>query len=647
MSQTYQGDREVPLDVRRAFDESKRYFPQPSQELVYYLNYARWSDEKHRRETWPETVDRAVDYLYELGRDRLTSQDYQDIRLGILEMRAMPSMRLLAMAGPAARRQGISIFNCSALGVDSIDAFVEALIISMAGCGVGYSVESRFVDRLPEIKPWAKYGRTDFWIEDSTEGWAAALRYGLESWFGGYDVTFHYDGIRPAGSVLKTKGGRASGPGPLRQMLTFIRDRMQARVGKRLRTIDAHDMMCAVGNAAVMGGMRRSAMLSLFDADDEQMRLAKMPGFDQENSQRWNANNSLIWTTTFSQEQFAIMFMDMVRSGNGEPGIFNRHVSNLLLPERRQKYGWLSNPCLEILLRDQQVCNLSISVARADDTLADLKEKVRLAALIGTIQSLETNFPGLRPGWRKNQEEERLLGVDITGHYDCEIVRDPLVLRQLRDVAVETNRQTALRLGINQSASVTCVKPSGNSAQLLDVSSGVHPRYAQYYIRRYRVGATSPLYHVLKDAGVPLSPENGQSDDDAVTWVASFPIKAPEGAITRNDISAVEHCEYWLNVRRNYTEHRPSATIYYGPDEVIDVMKWIWDHRNEVDGVSFLPRFDAKLEQAPYEEIDRETYEQMISSFPSIDFARIMLYEASDHTIAAQEVACAGGFCEL
>lgn len=944
-------ERPIPEDVKAAFAESKQYFAQPSQELVYYLNYARWSDEKGRRETWVETVDRAVDFLHELAGDRLHPGMYYDIRRGILNMEAMPSMRLLATAGEAARRDNTSIYNChsrdtkfvtsegvrsfedfedgdtitvlshlgewrsakvrkyaehewlnaitfkrgsseqrvyatgnhrwllregrettdlevgnglvqapapisywryedrtplerlywaygfvygdgtlvkngkgeyaysmvrlcgaktrfrerfeelgfktsqsaslgqdfmaytgtylktlpdlqqdgvdlvrafvvgyldadanlgtatnpycgiqasdpeaikfvrevfpvvgayvlserdltgqetnygargetvkfglltgrsdganayyyardikrgvrvadlwcleveedhsfvlpsgivtgncSAMGVASIDAFVEALLISMAGCGVGFSVERRFVEQLPRIIRQKGGVKRGMMVEDSTIGWADALRTGLECWFSGEDIEFDLSLIRPAGAPLRTKGGRASGPEPLRLLLAQIRSRILARQGGVLNPLDAHDLMCFVGSAAVMGGHRRSAMISLFDYDDQEMLSCKDGDFERENSQRWNANNSAVWPAGgLDQLQFMNQFYEMVKSGNGEPGIFNRRVANDLRPERRQAYPFLTNPCSEILLRDTEFCNLSIAVARAEDTYETLAEKVRLAAIIGTIQSLATNFPYLRPDWKRNCEEERLLGVDITGHYDSPIARDPEAQRRLREVAVHTNRKVAAMLGINQSAAVTCVKPSGNSAQLLDVASGVHPRYAPYYIRRYRVGATSPLYKVLKDAGVPLSPENGQTVDDAVTWVASFPIKSPEGAITRNDISAVEHCEYWLQVRRNYTEHKPSATIYYGPDEVIDLMKWVWEHRDEVDGVTFLPRDDVNLDQLPYEEISRERYEQLAASFPEIDFSKIVRHEHVDMTIASQQAACSAGNCE-
>ena len=387
-------------------------------------------------------------------------------------------------------------------------------------------------------------------------------------------------------------------------------------------------------------------MLSLFDYNDDEMRLSKAPGFEQENSQRWNANNSAVWEDELTYEQFRSRFQEMLDSGNGEPGIFNRRVSNLMLPERRQQYPWLTNPCSEVLLRDMQFCNLSIVVARPDDTFETISEKVRLATIIGTIQSMETNYPGLRPEWKKNNEEERLLGVDINGQFDCPLIQDAETLRYLRAIAVETNRQYAGLLGINQSTAVTCVKPGGNSSQLLNVSSGMHPRYAPFYIRRYRIAATSPLYPVLREAGVPLSPENGQTEESAVTWVASFPLRSPQGVVTRNDLSAIDHCEYWLMVRKNYTEHKPSCSIYYSPEEAEELMQWVWDHRDEVDGISFFPRDLSTLKQLPYEEISELDYHRMMRDFPVLNFALMSLYESVDQTTASSEVACTADSCE-
>ncbi|MCS7288829.1 MAG: ATP cone domain-containing protein [Roseiflexus sp.] len=640
--------RPIPEHVRRAFEASRVYFPTPLQQFQFFDKYSRFNYELGRRETWIETVDRAVNYLYELAGDRLPRETYERIRRSILEMRAMPSMRLLAMAGPAARRNSITIYNCSYQPVESIDSFVEALIISMAGCGVGFSVESRYVENFPRIKRQTGKPPTTFVVEDSAEGWADALRYGLETWFEGGDVHFDLSHLRPAGAPLRTKGGRASGPEPLRAMLDFVRKRIFARQGSFLRPIDAHDIMCAVGNAAISGGVRRTAMISLFDYDDDEMRLAKSGDFERENSQRWNANNSAVWPRGgLTQLEFIRHFMEMVESQRGEPGIFNREAANLMKPARRKEAEFGTNPCGEIVLRPWQFCNLSAAVARVDDTFDTLRDKVEVATIIGTIQSLATHFPGLRPMWKQNCEEERLLGVDITGQMDSPVAQDAQVKRRLKEIAIEVNRQTAMSLGINPSAAITCVKPSGNSSQLLDCSSGLHPRWAPYYIRNVRVSVHSPLFKVLRDAGAPMDPENGQTRENATTWVVHFPVKSPEGAITRHQRSAIEQCEYWLQNKLYWTEHNPSCTVTYKPDEVIDLMKWVWEHRDVIGGLTFLPSFDAQYAQMPYVEITKEEYERLAAEFPEIDFSKIWRYEEEDLTTAAQELACMAGVCEV
>src|ERR1700730_16545954 len=471
----------------------------------------------------------------------------------------------------------------------------------MAGCGVGYSVESNYVENFPRIQRQRGGAMLRHTVEDSAQGWAAALRLGMQTWFDGGDVDFNFDEIRAAGAPLRTKGGRASGAGPLKTMLEFTRARILARQGSYLRPIDAHDIMCMVGNAAVSCGVRRKGMLSLFDYEDREMRLAKSGDFERENSQRWNANNSAVWPERgLDQVQVIEQVLDMVKSQRGEPGIFNRKATLDLIPERRKEFGYQeygTNPCGEIVLRKHQFCNLSIAVARSGDTFETLKEKVEVATIIGTIQSLATNFLDLRPIWKQNCEEERLLGVDITGQMDCTAVHDPGVMQALRAVASETNRVLAGKLGINQAAAITTVKPSGNSSQLLNCSSGLHARWAPYYERNVRVATTSPIFKVLRDAGVPMDPENGQSRDDANTWVVHFPMKSPDGAITRKDRGAIEQCNYWLHNKLNWTDHNPSITVTYRPDEIIELTKWIWDHRDLLGGMAFLPTYDAQYAQ--------------------------------------------------
>lgn len=641
-------DRPIPENVRVAFEESDRYFPTDLQKFQFYDKYSRFNYDLGRRETWIETVDRSVDFLHELAGERLPRETYERIRKGILEMRAMPSMRLLAMAGSAARRNNITIYNCSYMPVESIDAFVESLIISMSGCGVGFSVERKYVENFSRIKRQRGAAPTTYFVEDSAEGWADALRFGLETWFEGGDVKFDLGLLRPAGAPLRTKGGRASGPEPLRKMFEFIRTRVLARQGSFLRPVDAHDIMCAVGNAAVSGGVRRTAMISLFDYDDGEMLHAKDGDFDRDNSQRWNANNSAVLPRGgLTQLEFAKFFLDMVQGGRGEPGIFNRESAVSMRPERRQAAEFGTNPCGEIILRPFEFCNLSVAVARQDDTFETLKDKVELAAIIGTIQSLATHFPGLRQQWQDNCEEERLLGVDINGQLDSPAAQDANIQRQLRDIVIETNRTVAAELNINQSVAVTCVKPSGNSSQLLNCSSGIHARWSPYYIRNVRVATHSPIYKVIRDEGVPMDPENGQTPEDANTWVIHFPVQSPDGAITRGDRTAIQQCEYWLQNKLNWTEHNPSVTITYQPNEVLDLMKWVWEHIDYLGGITFLPAFDAMYDQMPYHEIDAAEYEKLAAHFPAIDFSKLYRYEEEDLTSAAQELACLAGVCDV
>lgn len=620
-------------------------FQTPLQQFQFYDKYSRFSYLYNRRETWAETVDRAADYLYELSSGKLGGE-YGGIRNAMLNLDVLPSMRLLAMAGDAARRTNVSIYNCSYMEVSSLDAFCEALLISMSGCGVGYSVESRCINQLPEVLPQTGIGSTMV-IEDTTEGWVAALRRGLQSWFDGSDVQFDYSLIRPAGSILRTKGGRASGPEPLKDMLDFIRAKILSAQGRKLRPLEAHDIMCKVGDAAVMGGTRRTAMISLFDLDDHEMATCKHPESIKGNEQRWNANNSAVWDRFMTFDQVAD-FMNIVFDGQvGEPGIFSRLASIATKPERRKMAVFGTNPCAEINLRSNQFCNLSISVARYHDTASSLHEKVRLATIIGTIQSMATRFPGLRPEWAKNCEEERLLGVDITGHMDSPAVRLPSSLLSLKLTAIETNKVFAEKLGINRSAAVTCVKPSGNSSQLIDCSSGIHARWSPYYIRNVRVSASSPIYKMFVDQGVPMSPENGQVAENARTWVIHFPVAAPDRAITRNDLSAIEQCNYWRTVKTNWTEHNPSVTITYKEHEREGLTAWVYENQAIIGGISFLPHSDAKYSLAPYQEISADEFERLSKEFPPVDFRQLYKYEDSDMTTSAQELACVAGSCEI
>ena len=640
------------------FAEAAKYFPSPLQQFQFFDKTSRFDYEKGRRETWPETVDRAVEYLCELA-PPMTGWLCSEGREMILTMQALPSMRLLAMAGPAARRQNLSIYNCAYLPVDDVEAFPEMLIISMSGCGVGFSVERRNIDELPPVAVQAQEHPCVHIVEDSTEGWAGALRVGIRAWWlDGYEVTFDTSHVRPAGAVLFTKGGRASGPEPLLRMLDTFKRILLARQGQHLRSIDVHDLACAVGDAAVSGGMRRTAMISLYSQGDVLMRAAKTGEYP---AIRWNANNSEVWRRDPTDAEIEAQMAAMFAGQNGEPGIFSGAAAARTMPARRREL-WQTdlgvsieenigtNPCGEITLRNQGLCNLSIAVARSDDTFDTLCRKVVAATIFGTIQATATHFPGLRPDWKRNAESERLLGVDITGQMDCPLLTGPgadRVFAELRELSREVNDEMARVLGIAPAAAITTVKPAGNSAALLNCGSGVHGRHSRFYVRNARVSAHSPVYKVLRDAGAPLSPENGQTAENATTWVCAFPVASPSGAVVKGDLSADDQLAHWLLNKRHWTEHNPSCTITYRPEERAEIVEWVKAHREEIGGLSFLPAFDAAYEQMPYVEVDEAEYERRLAAFPAIDWSRIALYEQTDTTTSAQELVCTGDRCEL
>lgn len=638
----------VSPETADAFAASAQYFPTFPQQLQFYDKYSRFSYELGRRETWVETVDRSVDFLRELAAGKLDENVFAEIHAGILTMEVMPSMRLLAMAGPAARRNHVALYNCSYMAVDALDAFVEAMIISMCGTGVGYSVEQHYVAKLPIVEHWQTDSRATVWtVEDSSEGWANAWRIGLTRWFGGSDVTYDYAQVRPIGAPLMTKGGRASGPGPLKQLFAKARTIILGAQGRRLTALECHDIMCLVGDAAIQGGVRRTAFIALFSWGDAQMRHCKdgdLTGL----AHRWNANNSEVWPDRqLSQQEVAEFVLDMHRSRRGEPGIFSRAAARRTKPARRQDAEFGTNPCGEIVLRPMEMCNLSSVVCRKNDGMHALRRKVRLATIIGTIQATATDFKGLRPQWKANCEDERLLGVDLNAQMDCPQAQMTHVQQELAELAVAVNRAFAQKLGINPAAAVTCVKPSGNSSVLLDASSGMHPRWSAFYVRNMRIGSHSPIFPVLKDAGVPMDPENGQSADTATTWVVHVPVQAPAGAVTRNDLTAIDQCNYWLQVKEAWCEHNPSVTITYGEHELLPIMQWIFTHQRAVGGMAFLPQSDFAYAQAPYEEIDSVAYRELAAAFPTVEFARLVRHEHRDLTTASQEIACSSGICEM
>lgn len=653
----------VPEHVRKLAEESSVYFKDnPLGEFVYLRTYARWIDEENRRETWIETVDRYVSFMRENLGEKLTEKEYAEVREAILKQEIMPSMRLMQFAGKAARRCNVCAYNCSFVAPRELRDFAEILYLSACGTGVGFSVESANVQALPQIKPQTGKKLPVHVIEDSKEGWADALLLGMQTWYDGADIAFDYSKIRPAGARLKTMGGKASGPEPLRQLLDFAREKILARQGRRLSNLDAHDIICKIGEAIVAGGVRRSAMISLSDLDDEQMRHAKDGQFYLREPQRSMANNSAVYEVKPSNTEFMSEWIALMKSGTGERGIFNRGSLEKQLPERRVAYlkkkyanfpgygplGPLgTNPCAEIILQSKQFCNLSEVVARPDDTEATLLRKARLAALVGTYQSTLTNFKYLSKEWTENCREERLLGVSITGQWDSPAVRSAATLAKMRAEAVKTNRKYAKRFGINPSHAVTCVKPSGTVSQTINSSSGMHPRYSPYYIRRIRISATDSLFKMLRDQGVPYHPEVGQTMEDANTYVLEFPVASPASTVFRNDLTAIEQLEYWKTLKENWTEHNPSVTISVGEDEWIAVAHWLYENWDMLGGLSFLPRSSHAYRLAPYEEIDEARYHELKDRFQNVDYSKLIAYELQDETEMKKELACAGGTCEI
>jgi len=644
----------VPERVKELARESKKYFRNSLAEFVYYRSYSRWIDNEGRRETWIETVDRYLAFMRENLGKKLHDKEYDELREAILKHEVMPSMRLMWGAGPAARKTNVTGYNCSFIAPSVLKDFGEIMYLSMCGTGVGFSVESQTVQQLPQIKKQTGKMIKTHVIGDSKEGWADAFVHGLETWFAGEDLKFDYSQLRLAGARLATMGGKSSGPEPLRSLIDFAREKILRRQGRRLSNLDVHDIVCKIGEVVVSGGVRRSALISLSDLDDYDMRNAKDGQFYLTEPQRMMANNSAVYMHRPSTSEFMDEWISLMKSGSGERGIFNRGSLPTQMPERRKKTltpdidTCGTNPCGEIILKSKQFCNLTEVVIRAEDTKATLMKKMRLASILGTYQSTLTNFKYLSKEWKKNCEQERLLGVSITGQWDNPaLVHDAKLLRELRDEAVAVNKVYAKRFGINQSTSVTCVKPSGTVSQLVDAASGMHPRHAQFYIRRIRISATDGLFKMLRDQGIPFAPEVGQSMESAVTYVIDFPVAAPKGSVYKNDISALKQLEHWKLIKENYTEHNPSVTVSVGEDEWLAVASWLYEKWDMIGGLSFLPRTDHVYQLAPYEEITEERYHDLSKRWENIDFSKIVSYEKIDETQGAKELACVSGVCEI
>lgn len=620
-------------------------------EIQLYDKYARWLPDEQRRETWPEVVDRVLAFFASRPEwASLDSYTQESLKAALLAKDVLPSMRIVQMAGPALERCHVGAYNCAFLGLDSPEALGELLYILMQGTGVGYSVERQYVSQWPAVErdetPLSTPVRPV--VPDSTEGWCESLVSQIRCAILGVKVNWDFSQIRPEGTWLHTKGGRASGPEPLRDLFAKTWDIIRDRAGRRLTAFDVHRLATLCGSIVQVGGVRRAAEIALFDADDAEMAHCKQAGFWNRYPELAMANNSMVFTEDPSADDIAA-FMDTVKAnGTGEPGIFRR---NAAVPERRTPATWGTNPCGEIILRSRQFCNLSIAVARPTDNYGMLVRKVRLATILGTLQSTLTDFRYLSPQWAEHCNEERLLGVDITGTLDCTLLQPspqlPSVLRALRQEAVYTNAYWADQMGIPRSAAITCNKPSGNSSQLLNASSGIHPRYAPYYVRRLRLGARSPLALHLQALGLPMFPEVGQGTlDEARVWVVELPVKSPERAYVRHQLPATQQLDYWLCWKLHWTEHNPSCTIYVENHEWPDVTAFLTQHWTKIGGLSFLPKDGGVYALAPYEEITHADYEARLAQLPAslqLDTIR----ETLDLTTVAQDYACVSGVCEL
>ena len=645
-------DVSVPDEVKEKIAEGSAYFASSYQEFIFYQFYARWREELGRRETWVEAIDRFMSYMKTKLGSKLSDAEYAELREAILKQEICPSMRLLWSAGQACDETNVCAYNCAYIAPTSWYDLSEIMYVSMCGAGCGFSVEPENVEKFPQIKKQTGKKHATIVVEDSKEGWCKAYVSACEAWASGHDVDIDYSLIRPAGSRLITMGGRSSGPDPLRELMQFTRTKMLAKQGRRLTTIDLHDIICQIGLVVVAGGVRRSALISLSSLDDQTMRDAKKGAFWQTEGQRSMANNSAVYETKPTAGEFLEEWTALVTSGSGERGIFNRGGLSKQVPDRR----WRAltdepqvgvNPCGEIYLRSKQFCNLSSIVVRPQDDMKNLKRKIRLATLVGTYQATLTDFKYLDKKWQENCDEEQLLGVSITGYYDNETIRDDANLTTLRKEAVKANRLYAKRFGSNPSTAVTCVKPHGNSGQLLAVGSGMHPWFAKHYIRRVRISVNDPLLQLAKEQGVPVYPEVGYSSSTATTMVLEFPVKAPEGAIVAKDVSALTMLEEWKRLKQHFTEHNPSVTIYVSDDEWIHVANFVYENWDIVGGLSFLPRNDHVYQLAPYEEISQAEYEKRFKQLGKLDFSRLTVYEKDDQTTGAKEVACSAGVCEI
>jgi ribonucleoside-diphosphate reductase alpha chain len=631
----------------------------------YYENfialsrYARWIEDEGRRETWGETVDRYLDYMLGYAKDKygvvVDDAMRAELRELLFDREALGSMRATMTAGPALSRDHVAGYNCSFIPVDSPRSFDEAMYILMCGTGVGFSVEGKYVDKLPQVAESFHKSSTVIVVEDSKYGWAKALKELLALLWQGQIPSIDITNVRPAGARLKTFGGRASGPQPLVDLFDFAIKTFKGAAGRQLRPIEAHDLMCKIGDVVVVGGVRRSALISLSDLDDYDMQTAKMGNFWAVEPQRVLANNSAVYNDKPSAERFLKEWQSLVASKSGERGIFNLET----VRKEAKRHGRRdasqiagTNPCGEINLRAYEFCNLTEIVVRYGDDLERLRKKVEATVFLGTLQSTFTNFKYLRNVWKRNCEEERLLGVSLTGQFGHPTLSGSNGLEttaawldDLREYAVSSNERWAKTFGINQSVAITTVKPSGTVSQLAGVSSGMHPWWSEYYIRTVRADNKDPMTQFMKDMGIPHEPDINKP---GTTTVFSFPIAAPPGAITRDDLSAIDHLEIWKVYKQHWTEHNPSITVNVRDEEWIEVADWVYKNWDIVSGISFLPFDDHVYPQAPYQAIDKDKYDALVAKMPShIDWSLLSVYETEDTTSGAQELACVSGQCEL
>ena len=634
------------------------YLPTSYQEFIHLSRYSRWLHDKKRRETWGETVGRYFNFfkehLEELHQYKLSDKLRKELEEAVLTTQVMPSMRCLMTAGEALKRENIAGYNCSYIAVDRVGAFDEILYVLMNGTGVGFSVERQYVNELPPVADEFHHTDTTISVADSKLGWAKGLKELVGMLYIGQIPRWDLAKIRPAGAPLKTFGGRASGPEPLENLFNFAVNIFKNAAGRKLSSLEAHDLVCKIAEVVVVGGVRRSALISLSNLSDDRMRHAKSGQWWNNDGQRALANNSACYTEKPDIGIFMDEWKALYESKSGERGIFNRASANQQAEKNGRRtiegFEFGTNPCSEIILRNREFCNLSEVVVRASDNRESLLEKVRLATILGTFQSTLVNFKYVSSAWRKNCEEERLLGVSLTGIMDCQYTNGkksglPELLDELRKEAVKTNEEFAKAIGINQSVAVTCVKPSGTVSQLVDAASGIHARHNPYYVRTVRGDKKDPLTKMMTDVGFPV--EDDQTNPSH-TSVFSFPMKVDQKAVFRTDLSAIEQLELWLTYQNHWCEHKPSVTISVKENEWLEVGAWVYKHFDYMSGVSFLPFTDHTYKQAPYQDCSREEYEMLLGKMPKIvEWNKLSEYELTDMTIGAQELACAAGFCEI